>query len=75
MNEVLTVAEIHERFQSEWVLLGDPQTDTYLGVQGGTVLWHSKDRDEVYRQAITAPYKHLAVLYTGTIPEGTAVLI
>jgi hypothetical protein len=77
MNEVLTLAEINERFPSEWVLLGDPQTDTYLGVQGGTLLCHSKDRDEVYRKAIELPApKHIAVLYTGPVPApGTATLL
>ena len=77
MNDVLTVAEINERFPSEWVLLVDPQKDTYLGVQGGTLVWHSKDREEIYRKAIELPSpKNIAVFYTGPVPEeGMELLI
>ena len=52
MNDVLTVAQIEERFDSEWVLIEEPQTDEALQVTAGKVRWHSKDRDEVYRKAI-----------------------
>ena len=50
MDEVLTAAEIEKRFESEWVLIEDPQTDEALEVRRGKVRWHSKDRDEVYRK-------------------------
>jgi hypothetical protein len=77
MNEVLAIAEIYERFPSEWVLLDKPQLDKHLGVQGGTVVCHSKDRDEVHRKALELPVpRHLAVLYTGPVPApGTKVLL
>jgi hypothetical protein len=77
MNEVLTLAEIHQRFPSEWVLLGDPQTDESLEVLGGTVLCHSKERDEVDRQAIElAAPKDLAILYTGPeLPDGMEAVL
>jgi hypothetical protein len=34
------------------VLIGDPQTDEHHHVHAGKVLFHSPDREEVYRQAI-----------------------
>ena len=46
MGETITIAEIQSRFQSEWVLLEDPQTNESLDVKSGKVLYHSKDRDE-----------------------------
>lgn len=52
MDDVMTIAEIETRFESEWVLLEDPETNEALEVQSGKVRWHSKDRDEVYRKAI-----------------------
>jgi hypothetical protein len=74
--EVLTKAEIEARFKDEWVLLGDPEVDPQTDtVAGGKVLAHSKDRDEVYRQAIALRPRYSAVLYTGTIPDGTAVVL
>ena len=55
MEEVLTAEEIEKKFDSEWVLVIDPQTDEFNEVQRGIVRCHSKDRDEVYRCAINLP--------------------
>jgi hypothetical protein len=75
MGDILTIAEIHSRFDSEWVLVGDPSTDDSLQVQHGRVLYHSKDRDEVYRKAIELRPPRFAMLYTGTIPKDTAIVL
>ena len=75
MDEVLTAAEIEARFDSEWVLIEDPETDETLAVRRGTVRWHSKDRDEVYRKAVALRPRRFAILYTGKIPEGSAVVL
>jgi hypothetical protein len=75
MNEVLNVSEIQSQFPSEWVLVEDPVTDESLVVQSGTVLYHSKDRDEVYRKAVELRPKRFAMLYTGSIPKDTAVVL
>lgn len=75
MNDVLTVSEIEERFDSEWVLIEEPQTNEALELEAGIVRWHSKDRDEVIRKAVELHPKRFAVLYTGTIPENTEVAL
>lgn len=75
MSEIVTLAEIKDRFESEWVLLENPETDESLKVIKGRVLWHSKDRDEVYRKARKLRPKHTAILYTGTQPEEMAVVL
>ena len=75
MSEVMSLAEIQCRFKSEWVLLEDPETTELLEVKSGTVLWHSKDRDEVYRKARELRPKHSAILYTGTLPEEAVVVL
>jgi hypothetical protein len=77
MNDVMTIAEMESRFPSEWILIGNPQTDQYLEVRGGKVLWHSKDRDEVYQKAIELPApKDIAFHYTGQVPaEGTELIL
>jgi len=75
MNEMLTPAEIHERFPSEWILMADPELDEQLEVIRGRVVYHSKDRDEVYQRAIELKLNDCAFLYTGSIPEGTAVIL
>ena len=70
MNEVLTVAEIKSKYDSEWVLIEDPRTNESLEVQSGRVLYHSKDRDEFDRKALGFHPKRFAVVYTGQPPEG-----
>jgi hypothetical protein len=74
-SEVLTLTQIESRFDSEWVLVEDPQTDASLAVKGGTVRWHGKDRDEVYRKAIELRPRRFAVLYTGKMPKDTAIVL
>ncbi|HYU18105.1 MAG TPA: hypothetical protein VEQ11_05360 [Chloroflexota bacterium] len=71
----MSVEEIHARFEAEWVLLEDPQTTDSLEVKAGKVLWHSKDRDEVYRKALELRPKHSALLYTGTLPEDAVIVL
>jgi hypothetical protein len=75
MNEQMTIEEIESQFDSEWVLIEDPRTDEELKLLGGRVLHHSKDRDEVYRKAVSLRPKRSAVIYTGEIPEETAVVL
>ena len=75
MTNVMPVEEIKSRFESEWVLIEDPETDENLNVISGRVLHHSKDRDEVYRKAVSLRPKRSAVIYTGEIPEETAVVL
>jgi hypothetical protein len=67
--------EIHRRFDSEWVLVEDPRTDKDDNLIGGRVVCHSRDRDVVYRTAVRLRLKDSATLYTGSIPEGTAVVL
>ena len=75
MSDVLTITEIEAQFAAEWVLVEDPQTNDALEVQSGKILAHSKDRDEVYREAVRIRPKRFAMLYTGTLPKDTAVVL
>ena len=75
MKERMTIQEIRSRFDSEWILIEDPETNAALDVLGGRVVHHSRDRDEVYRKAVSLRPTRSAVLYTGEMPEGTAVVL
>ena len=74
MNQGMTMEEIRSRFDSEWILIEDPETNEALEVLRGRVIHHSRDRDEVYRKAVSLRPKRSAVVYTGEIPEDTAVV-
>jgi hypothetical protein len=72
----MTAKDMEEKFPGEWILVGEPQTSDKLEVVEGTVLHHSKDRDEVYRRAIALPPpKRYAVLFTGRMPANTAIVL
>ena len=75
MNEVLTVQEIEDRYKAEWVLVEDPEVTPQREVIGGKVLFHSKDRDEVYNKAIELRPKHSAYLYTGRAAEDMVIML
>jgi hypothetical protein len=75
MDNILTATQIQEQFNSEWVLVEDPQTNDALEVQSGRVRWHSKDRDEVYGKAVELRPKRFAMLYTGKMPKDTAIVL
>lgn len=74
-EKAMTLAQIEADFQAEWVLIENPDTDAALGLRGGTVRWHSKDRDEVYRKAVEMRPRRFAVVYTGKMPKDTAIVL
>ncbi len=75
MDQILSIREIEAQFESEWVLVENPQTDEALAVHGGTVRSHGKDRDELYRKAVEIRPKRFAIIYTGKLAQGTAVIL
>ena len=75
MNEIISLAEIKEKYDSEWILLEDPEMGDEFGIKGGKILWHSKNRDEVYRKARELKPKHSAVIYTGKPPRDMVIVL
>ena len=75
MTEILTRKEIETRFDSEWILIADPEVDKHLNVTRGEVIAHSKERDEVYQKAVDLRLKHSAFLYTGKVADDVVIII
>ncbi|MBS1786086.1 MAG: hypothetical protein JST85_00080 [Acidobacteria bacterium] len=74
-DEILTIDEIKKRFDSEWVLVADPELDEDFNILSGKVIWHHKDKlifdDEMLK---IEPFpKDVAVEYLGK-HEGIYVL-
>jgi len=44
-DEVLTIEEIKNRYDSEWVLIADPELDEDFNVLSGKVIYHHRDRN------------------------------
>ena len=75
MGDILSFSEIKKLFDSEWVLIENPQTDEELNIKQGIILWHSKDRDEVYRKAREIGPTHSAIIFTGQLPDDAAIIL
>jgi len=75
MADMMTKAEIEATFADEWILVEDPETNDKNEVLRGHVVCHSKDRDEVYRAAVARRPSRFAVLFTGTMPPNTAIVL
>ena len=69
MHKLMTLHEIETQFDGEWILVENPVLDQYNEVVKGTVLWHSKHRDDVYKKALELRPIHSAFLYTGQTPD------
>ncbi len=74
-KDFLAMTEIEAKFDSEWVLVEDPLMNDTMEIQGGRVLFHSGDRDAVYREAAKTHPKKFAMLYVGKIPKDTAIVL
>ena len=75
MPDILTIEEIEACFPSEWVLIGDPQTDEYQRLLAGTVLFHSLDREEVDRKLLELRPSRFAFRFLGTLPDDLALVL
>lgn len=65
MSEILTMEEIEKRFDGEWVLIEDVETDKKLEVLRGKVVYHGKDKEELHQKAMKSKSNHIATLYIG----------
>jgi hypothetical protein len=75
MTEAPTLTDMELRFPSEWVLIGDPQTDPNHQLLGGRVLFHSPDRDKVDRKLLESRPGHFALRYLRDTAEQMAMIL
>jgi hypothetical protein len=75
MEHEMKVEDMRTQFEGEWILVEDPHTNEALEVVSGKVLHHGKDRDEVYREAVARRPKRSAILFTGQMPQNTAIVL
>jgi hypothetical protein len=75
MEKTLTIEEIEALFPSEWVLIGDPQTDESQHLLAGRVLFHSPERAEVDRKLLELRPPRFAFRYLGALPKDVAFVL
>jgi L-rhamnose mutarotase len=74
-GEILTIAEIRDRYPCEWVLIAEPESDEQWNALRGKILAHSPDREEINKALIA--FKHIqsiSIEYTGPLPFDYAVI-
>jgi hypothetical protein len=75
MDEVMTYEQMKRKFKDEWLLIEDPELTEVLQIIRGKVLWHGKNKNELYRVAMELRPKHPAIWYTGTWPKDKIVIL
>jgi hypothetical protein len=51
MSEILTMEEIEKKYDGEWVLIEDVETNEQLEILRGKVTYHGNDKNELHRLA------------------------
>lgn len=74
MGKKLLIKTIKEKYKDEWVLLLNPNISPETKIEGGDVIFHSKDRGEVHRK-LSEFEGNKAIVFTGKIPEDVGVLL
>jgi len=76
IGEILTAAEIRDRYPREWVLIADTESDDLWNVIRGEVLAHSPQREEIDR-ALTKfkDVRSISIEYTGPIPDEYSAIL
>ena len=75
MKKVFTMKELEACYSGEWVLLVNPKHIERLERLRGELVFHSKDRNEVYKEAQRRRDAHTAIFYVGKIPEDLVVML
>ena len=74
MKRVFTMKDLQARNLGERVLMINPKHIEQLGRLRGELVFHSKDRDEVYNEAHKRKDAHTAIFYVGKLPEDLVVV-
>ena len=76
MTQIMTMKEIEQQFDSEWVLIDKPEANEAQEVLRGEVVFHSKDRKAIHERVMQMPTpRRVAVLYIGEPAAGTNFLL
>jgi hypothetical protein len=82
--EILTIAQIREKFPNQWVLIGNPELtnmDTLGSIVSklvrGVVLMGSADKRELAYKAkeLRQGFQSITCIYTGEFPKGRKYLL
>ena len=71
----MTMQEIDEKHDGEWVYITNMKKGEHGEVIGGEVTAHSENREKVLREMLECSDDSIYVKYAGKMPEGVSVLL
>lgn len=75
MAEILTLEEMQQRYNGEWLIIAYTEIDEDLNVIRGEVLAHSPSQEEIYKALPIAKGRAIALEYVGQIPDDLAFML
>jgi len=68
MKKIFTIKELEARYSGEWVLLVNSVHNELMELIRGALMYHNRDRGEVYKEAHKQKDAHTAIFYVGKLP-------
>jgi hypothetical protein len=75
MGRILSLADMQEQYDGEWLLIAYTELDEDMQPIAGEVITHSPDREVVYRELLRQRGKSVAIEYVGTVSEDLATAL
>jgi hypothetical protein len=73
MAEILTIEEMAQRYDGEWLLIAYTEMDEDFNVIRGEVIAHSPNQEDIYN--VLPERKNRAIEYVGKIPKDLAFML
>jgi len=71
----MTMAEIDQKYDGEWVYIINLISDENNIAIGGEVAAHSENREKVIQAMLNTPDGGIYIKYAGKMPEGVSILL
>ena len=75
MSELMTWQEIEEAFDSEWVLIEDPDLTSAQEVIRGRVVFHGPDKEDLYSILEELRPSCSAIRFVGRLPDDFEMIL
>jgi hypothetical protein len=75
LAEILTIEEMAQRYDGEWLLIAYTEMDEDFNVIRGEVLAHSPSQEEIYNVLPERKNRAVAIEYVGKTPEDLAFML
>lgn len=75
MAEILTLQEMSQRYDGEWLLIAYTEIDEDFNVIRGEVLAHSPNQAEIYQALSDRGNRAVAIEYVGQVPKDLAFML